>query len=93
MILLILLEPKGSDRLKHGPEPLFEQVDFVINAAYMFVRKCFILHSDERRRGVERIAHFVFSKKKIGLSSFDCSLIDPGYSHGGRVCKTRRKCK
>ena len=27
------------------------------------------------------------------LSSFDCSLIDAGYSHGGRVCKTRRGCK
>lgn len=25
----------------------------------------------------------MFSKKKIGLSSFDCSLIDAGYSHGG----------
>lgn len=38
----------------------------------------------------------MFSKKKIGLSSLDyacgmtcfaCSLIDTGYSHGGRVNK------
>lgn len=29
----------------------------------------------------------MFSKKKIGLSSFDCSLIDAGYSHGGRSVK------